>query len=177
MVKKVIKRKINRLEIISNKLTNWVGTSQSILAHTIFFVVIFALRFFGVTFDSILLILTTAVSLEAIYLAIFIQMTVNKNTQSLASVEEDIDDIQEDVEDIQEEVEDLGEDVEEISQEFDEMQEEEKQEEEDEEKVAQTLDSIEKQLKLLLEEVDSLKKSNLDKSKSYELRVKRPPSK
>lgn len=58
------------------------------------------------------MILTTAVSLEAIYLAIFIQMTVNRTTESLAGVEEDIDDIQEDIDDIQEDVsEDSIEDV------------------------------------------------------------------
>ena len=39
-------------------------------------------------------LLTTAVSLEAIYLSIFIQMTVNRNTQSLEEVEEDIEGIQ-----------------------------------------------------------------------------------
>ncbi|MEK7616618.1 MAG: hypothetical protein AAB414_01025, partial [Patescibacteria group bacterium] len=39
----------------------------------------------------------TWLSIEAIYLAIFIQMTVNRNTQSLEEVEEDIEDIQEEV--------------------------------------------------------------------------------
>lgn len=90
-------RKLNHLEKISFKLTDWVGTPASLILHTLFFAGIFALRKFGITTDYLLLILTTAVSLEAIYLSIFIQMTVNRNTESLEEVEEDIEDIQEDV--------------------------------------------------------------------------------
>jgi len=74
----------------------------------------FALEFFGIDFDTILLILTTAVSLEAIYLAIFIQMTVNQNTRSLQAVEQDIDEIQEDVDEFQTDVDEIQVDVDEI---------------------------------------------------------------
>lgn len=84
------------LEKASFKLTEWIGTPVSLIIHTLFFAGVFALRYFGVTTDYILLALTTAVSLEAIYLSIFIQMTVNRNTESLEEVEEDIEDIQED---------------------------------------------------------------------------------
>ncbi len=104
------------LEQISEKLTGWIGTPISIIIHTLLFVGIFLLRLFNVSIDEILLILTTLVSLEAIYLAIFIQMTVNKNTLSIQGVEKDIDIIQEDVDDIQEDVEDLESDVKEISE-------------------------------------------------------------
>lgn len=90
-------RKLTSLEKISFKLTDWVGTPVSLIVHTLFFAGIFALRKFGITTDYLLLILTTTVSLEAIYLSIFIQMTVNRNTESLEEVEEDIEDIQEDV--------------------------------------------------------------------------------
>lgn len=85
------------LEKASFKLTEWIGTPVSLIIHTLFFIGIFALRGIGITTDYILLVLTTAVSLEAIYLSIFIQMTVNRNTESLEEVEEDIEDIQEDV--------------------------------------------------------------------------------
>lgn len=95
-------RKLTRLEKISFKLTDWVGTPASLIVHTLFFAGIFALRKFGITTDYLLLILTTAVSLEAIYLSIFIQMTVNRNTESLEEVEEDIEDIQEDVDEDEE---------------------------------------------------------------------------
>ncbi len=96
------KKKLSTLDQLSQKFTYLIGTNTSILIHTILFIGIFSLRFFGTTTEEILLILTTAVSLEAIYLAIFIQMTVNRTTESLAGVEEDIDDIQEDIDDIQE---------------------------------------------------------------------------
>lgn len=88
--------RFSSLEKASFKLTDWVGTPISLIVHTIFFIGIFGLRYFGVTPDYILLILTTAVSLEAIYLSIFIQMSVNRATESLEEVEEDIEDIQED---------------------------------------------------------------------------------
>lgn len=84
------------LEKISFKLTDWIGTPVSLIIHTMLFIGIFALRAFGVTTDYILLVLTTAVSLEAIYLSIFIQMSVNRATESLEEVEEDIEGIQED---------------------------------------------------------------------------------
>jgi peptidoglycan hydrolase CwlO-like protein len=99
------------LETISEKLTQWIGTTTSIIVHTLFFIGIFALKIFDVSYDEILLILTTAVSLEAIYLSIFIQMSVNKTTQKISGVEKDIDEIQEDVGELQEDVEDISEDI------------------------------------------------------------------
>lgn len=85
------------LEKISFKLISWVGTPYSVIFHTLLFLLVPALAFLGSDLRSILLIFTTWLSIEAIYLAIFIQMTVNRNTQSLEEVEEDIEDIQEDV--------------------------------------------------------------------------------
>ena len=101
---------MQRLEKISEKMTMWLGTPVSIVVHTVLFIGIFLLKFVGMSVDQILLILTTAVSLEAIYLAIFIQMSVNKNSQTIAGVEKDIDDIQEDIEGINEDIEDINED-------------------------------------------------------------------
>ena len=95
-------RKPTTLEKISVKMTQWVGTPWSLIIHTLLFAGIFSLRYFGLTTDYILLILTTAVSLEAIYLSIFIQMSVNRATESLEEVEEDIEGIQEDVDDDEE---------------------------------------------------------------------------
>jgi len=64
--------------------------------------------------DTILLVLTTAVSLEAIYLSIFIQMSINKSHRSLEEIGDDIDEIQEDVDEIQEDVDEIQEDIDEI---------------------------------------------------------------
>ncbi|MBI2597501.1 DUF1003 domain-containing protein [Candidatus Daviesbacteria bacterium] len=83
------------LEKISVKMTDWVGTPWSLIIHTLLFAGIFSLSHFGLTTNYILLVLTTTVSLEAIYLSIFIQMSVNRATESLEEVEEDIEDIQE----------------------------------------------------------------------------------
>lgn len=119
------------LEQISVNLTNWVGTPYSILLHSIFFIGIFSLYFFGVSTEEILLVLTTLVSLEAIYLAIFIQMTVNRNTASLEAVEDEIEDIQEDVEDLEEDLD------------------------------QKDLDKIEGQLQIVLQELEAIRKNRM----------------
>ncbi|MDP2593252.1 MAG: hypothetical protein Q8P52_01210 [bacterium] len=104
-----------KFEDFSKKLTKWIGSPQSILVHTLFFIGMFCLRFFGVAASDVLLILTTVVSLEAIYLSIFIQMTVNQHSEELEEVSEDIQEIQEDVGEIQEDVEDIQEEIQEES--------------------------------------------------------------
>ncbi len=101
---------MEKLGKISEKLTIWLGTPTSIIVHTLIFIGIFLLRWFNFSVDQILLILTTAVSLEAIYLSIFIQMSVNKTKITIAGVEKDIDDIQVDVQEISADIEDINED-------------------------------------------------------------------
>lgn len=91
-------RNLRPLEKISFKLTSWIGTPASLILHTLVFLLFTVLAIFKVfTVNTVLLIFTTWLSCEAIYLSIFIQMTVNRNTESLEEVEEDIEDIQEDV--------------------------------------------------------------------------------
>ncbi|MDO8269586.1 MAG: hypothetical protein Q7T54_02860 [Candidatus Levybacteria bacterium] len=110
MTKKNSKNK--QLEVLAIRLTEFIGTPLSIIIHTALFVIAFLFYFFGVPFETILLVLTTIVSLEAIYLSLFIQLSVNKNTQSLEEVEEDIEEIQEDVEGLEGEFDEIQEDVE-----------------------------------------------------------------
>lgn len=90
------------LENISFKLIKWVGTPYSVIFHTLIFIGIPALAVFGFDLRSTLLVFTTWLSIEAIYLAIFIQMSVNRNTESLEEVEEDIEDIQEEADEEEE---------------------------------------------------------------------------
>jgi low affinity Fe/Cu permease len=172
-------KKLSKLEQISIRLTEGMGSPMSIVVHTVLFIAIFGLYFFGFTLDSIMLILTTAVSLEAIYLSLFIQMTVNRNTASLKEVEEDIEEIQEDVEDIQEDVgeiegdvdkiqdhvEEMGDDLEEIQQDVEGIEgdvekisaEEEPTELNDD--TMSSLKDIQIQLKRISEEIERLKKN------------------
>jgi low affinity Fe/Cu permease len=103
-----------KFEDFSRKLTHWIGSPQSIVLHTVFFIGIFSLHFFNISSSDILLLLTTIVSLEAIYLSIFIQMTVNKHAKELEEVSEDIEEIQEDVDEIQKDVDEIQEDFEEM---------------------------------------------------------------
>ncbi len=144
------KKPLSGPERLALKWTEWIGSTNSIIVHSVLFIAIFALRLYGVTTEEVLLILTTAVSLEAIYLAIFIQMTVNRNTQSLEEVEENIDEIQEDVESLEKDVDEIQEDIVELS------------EDDDEEEAADVqakvaIDRIEAGLQKLIQDIELLK--------------------
>ncbi len=136
----------------------WVGSFSSLIVHTILFIVCFAAGLIWDNWDTIMLILTTIVSLEAIYLAIFIQMSINRNTESLAGVEKDIDEIQEDIDEIQEDVEDISEDVEDIAKDIDEIQEDDAQEESEEEHSRRLLKDIQDNILKITADLEQLKK-------------------
>lgn len=156
----------NKVERTALAVTRWVGSPASVVFHTVLFIISFALAFSGVVeFDRMLLILTTIVSLEAIYLAIFIQMTLNYTTDTIEEVERDIDEMQEDVEEIQEDIDEMQEDVEEIQEDVDELQEdvEEIEESEDADEMRkmqqrQTLETIQITLAKLTEDISKLQK-------------------
>lgn len=160
-------------------VTRGIGSPASIIVHTIIFAACFASAFFGfIEWQTMLLVLTTIVSLEAIYLSIFIQMTINYTSEAIEEVsedvgeiqedideiqedvdeiQEDVDEIQEDIEEVQEDVDELQEDVEDISEDVEEMTEEEKEDEA--RKVAQrdVLSAIQTDLQKLLADVERLK--------------------
>ena len=140
------------------RMTHWIGTTGSLMAHTVVFIAAFSLPYFGVPFSDALLILTTVVSLEAIYLAIFIQMTVSRSMQSIEEVEEDVGEVHEQVQEISRGVEELSEDVEEISEDVEEIQEEDRKDEMVEEHTKMTLGKIEADLARLLRDIEALKR-------------------
>lgn len=109
------------MEKLANKVMLGIGSTTSIIVHTIIFIAVFYVGWVGlVDWPTILLVLTTAVSLEAIYLALFIQMAVNQNTESLHEVEEDLEEIQEDLDDIEEDLEDIDKDLEDLEEDIEE---------------------------------------------------------
>lgn len=142
------------IEKISQAGSSWIGSSASLITHTIIFVGFFIAGLLGFDWSTLLLILTTIVSLEAIYLSIFIQMSVNKNTKSLEEVEEDIEEIQEDIDEIQEDVDEIQTDVDEIQEDVVEIV------KEDQHVLLEleTLDDIEKTLAKLQEDIIQLRK-------------------
>ena len=72
------------LEKISDGVIGWVGSIQSLMAHTLLFATCFLLPVFDIVpMDKMLLVLTTVLSIEAIYMAIFIQMAVNKSNERI----------------------------------------------------------------------------------------------
>jgi uncharacterized protein YoxC len=153
MHKKEKKQKIGN---VSGKFIKWIGSSNSLRVHTIFFGIMVIMAFSNIGFDKVMLVLTTIVSLEAIYLSIFIQMTVNKHGEELEEVSDDIDEIQEDVDEIQKDVDEIQEDVDEIQKDVDEIQED--VEEIEEEKPKIIFEKIEKNLQDLMAEISELKK-------------------
>lgn len=157
-------------------LTRVIGSPASIIVHTIFFALCFvAAAFKFVEFNTMLLVLTTLVSLEAIYLAIFIQMTINHTTESIVEVSEDIKEIQEDVGEVQVDVGEIQKDVDEIQGDVDEIQVDMDELQEDVEEIseddaapagtnqslanAQTLSSIQADIRKLLADINQLQKS------------------
>lgn len=144
---------IGRIE----RMIVWVGSPASLALHTVVFIGFFAASILRlVDWDLMLLVLTTVVSLEAIYLAIFIQMSVNRQSISLREVEENVESIQEEVEELGENVEDIKEDVEDIQEDI----------EEDgadadgalrERKQAEMLESLTNDVRAILKSLESMK--------------------
>ncbi len=144
-------------------VTRWIGSPASLVVHTVIFIAsFFAVHLGYVEFEEMLLILTTIVSLEAIYLSLLIQMTINYTTQELAEVSEDIEEMQEDIGEIAEDVDELQEDVEEISEDVEELNEEEASEEvlEEQRKAEQknTLVTIQADLRKLMQDIEKLQR-------------------
>ena len=141
-------------------ITRWIGSPSSLIIHTLVFAGAFlAVDFSLISWNEMLLFLTTVVSLEAIYLSIFIQMTINYTTQELRDVGEDIEEIREDVGEIQEDVGELQENVEDISEDVEEMSEEETAEEARKNAQKRTLDDIQGDLRKLMNDIERLQKS------------------
>lgn len=147
---------------IIERVVDGMGSVPSLIVHTLVFAAFFLAAWIGIlSLDSMLLILTTIVSLEAIYLSLLIQMTVNENTKSLREVEEDIEDIQEDVEELGEDIEDIQEDIEGISEDIDEIQ-------EDVEEMSEDLDEIQEDVEEMSEEDKAEEKREQDSADQLE---------
>ncbi len=153
------------LEKLAIRWTKSIGSPLSIIIHTILFIGIFTLQIFGINFDKILLILTTIVSLEAIYLAIFIQMSVNLNTVRLTEVSEDVGEIQEDIDEIQKDVDEIQEDVggleENVKGIGEEIEEDEREADKKRIENRQAIEKMEQAIIKLLTDIENLKTKNL----------------
>ncbi|MBP6949110.1 MAG: hypothetical protein KBC41_04005 [Candidatus Pacebacteria bacterium] len=147
---------LNPLETMALSVTRGIGSVTSVIIHTFLFLGAFGLVFFGFDFDRVLLVLTTIVSLEAIYLSIFIQLSVNYQARALASVEKDIDEIQEDVEEIAEDVGEIAEDVEEIQEAHEEIQEDIEEIQKDVDEIQSDVDEIQKDVDEIQEDVEEI---------------------
>lgn len=165
-----------KLEDVANNATSWIGSIESLLIHTLIFAVSFSLVLFGIPIDRVLLVLTTVLSLEAIYLAIFIQMSVNQNTLRLnkvehniediavdvGNIEHDIDEIQEDVQGIEKEVTEIGDNVEGIQEDVEGIQEDVEGIQGNVEEIAEDVEHIEKDIDELQEDVQGIEKEVIE---------------
>jgi peptidoglycan hydrolase CwlO-like protein len=146
-------------KIFVEKMIAGIGSVTSLILHTIVFVLFFYLSLSGtVSWSTMLLVLTTIVSLEAIYLAIFIQMTVNRHAKELADVSEDVEDIQEDIEEISQDVDEIQKDVDEIQEDVEEINEEDETDEQHEERTVATLEKLTRDVERVLADLEQLKK-------------------
>jgi uncharacterized protein YoxC len=152
---------VHRIENIALSVTRGVGSIWSVMIHTLLFTGAFTLVLLGFELDRVLLVLTTIVSLEAIYLSIFIQMSVNHQARALASVEKEIDEISHDVEEIQEDVEDIQENVEEIQEDVEGIQ-------EDVEEIAEDVEDIQEAHEEIQEDIEEIQKDVEDIQEAHE---------
>jgi len=142
--------KKNRVQGAALAITRWVGSVSSLIVHSIAFVGFYLAVYFRVIdYNEMLLVLTTIVSLEAIYLSIFIQMTINYTSETVEDISEDVDEIQHDIDEIQEDVDELQEDVEDIEEEGDADEVRKKEQRE-------TLAMIQRDLKKLVSDIEHL---------------------
>ena len=105
-------KKESAVEKLAVRITEWLGSPVSIGIHTLIFSLAFLVYLAGVKLEIILLVMTTFLSIEAIYLSLFIQLSVNVTKESLEDVEEDLGEIQEDVEGLEGASREMQEDVE-----------------------------------------------------------------
>lgn len=146
-------------ESVIEKVTTGIGSFPSLVVHTILFAAILLIGAFHIlSWDIVLLVLTTGVSLEAIYLAIFIQMSVNQQSQIIKDVEQDVDEIKEDVDEIQEDVGEIQKDIDAIEEDVDEIQEEEQKDSVRDREHQETLSAMSANLQKLLSDIEKMKK-------------------
>lgn len=146
---------IEKLENIAISVTRGIGSIWSVIIHTLLFAGAFVSILLGAELERVLLVLTTIVSLEAIYLSIFIQMSVNHQAKALANVEKDIDEISQDVEEIAEDVEEIAEDVEEIAEDMEDIQENVEDIQEDMEEIQEDLDEMQEEADVIDSKLDT----------------------
>lgn len=139
------------------RLTTWIGSVPSLVVHTFLFGTTFLVAAVGLApWDSVLLVVTTIVSLEAIYLAIFIQMSVNRAQQSLAEVEADVAGIEEDIEEISEDIEGIEKDVADIEENIDDISEDIEGIEKDVAEIEENIDEVSEDIEELQDDIDEL---------------------
>ncbi len=132
----------------ATSVTHWIGSISSVVLHTLLFIISFTLPYLQlVSFERMLLFLTTIVSLEAIYLSIFIQMSINIHNENINILQEDIEDISEDIEEIGEDLEEIGEDIEELGEDLEEIG-------EDIEEIQKDVDEIQEDVDEITEDAD-----------------------
>jgi len=156
--KKRVRPQAPVLERAVEGATVWVGSVASIVIHTVAFAFAFALVALGYRLETVLLALTTAVSLEAIYLALFIQMTVNRTTVSLQAVEEDLAEIEEGIDEIEKSVDEIEEDIAEIEKDIDDIEQDEEDQRKRDVEDAASLRLIEERLASIVTDLERLRR-------------------
>ena len=148
---------MKQMEKTALAVTRWIGSTTSLVIHTLLFIASFVAVGIGlIAWNEMLLVVTTIVSLEAIYLSIFIQFTINHTTESIEEISEDIEEVQEDIGEIQEDVDELQENVEDISEDVEEMSEDDTEEERQDAEQKKTLTDIQSDLRKLMADIQRL---------------------
>lgn len=148
------------IERFAMRATTAIGSPASLLVHTVLFIMSFGAHAFGYSYSDIMIAVTTAVSFEAIYLSLFIQMSVNRQARQIEEVSEDIETIQEDIDEIQEDVEEIQEDVDEIQEDVGEIQEDVEGIQEDTKELSEDIEEIKEDVEEMSDEMEKEEKED-----------------
>jgi uncharacterized membrane protein len=152
MMKKILKKLYSDevLEYLSTNISRLMGSMNSLIIHTILFLLSYLLIFLGFNEEKIFDLLTNIVSLEAIYLSIFLLMSGNLQLKKLHDVATNVHDVATNVKEIQEDVDEIQDNIDEIQEDIDEIQ-----EDQDDDEILNKIDTT---LNVLIKEVAELKK-------------------
>jgi methyl-accepting chemotaxis protein len=156
LVVSVMSKLTTLIDTGADKITTWVGSTVSLVVHTAIFAASFSSHWlFGWPFEQILLLVTTIVSLEAIYISIFIQRAVNQQSVRLQEVETTLDEVEESIEDVEESLDEVEKSLDEVEESIDEVE--------------KSLDEVEESI----EEEDTQQRETQDSNDALTLEVKK----
>ena len=118
------------LDKMADSVISWIGSTSSLVFHTLLFITSFFTSAFKVVeFEEILLVLTTICFFGSHLLVDFHSNVCEQSNKHIEVIKEDVNEIQEDIDEIQEDIDEIQEDIDEIQEDIDEIADDEDEDE------------------------------------------------